>query len=188
MARPRTEPVYTRRATRPFSGFVQLRASLGNIPTAWPGWHGQTTRLPVGLVARASCPCILAMTGALWLGKARPRWPRDARAGRPRHEATHSKQHRQTSWQHPRSLKLGLCRRRRRVAASRPKALAMANGQTIAKLRLTMPPKTRELRTSPTSFSGAIHGRYPVSNRVHFSVGRQRQNHPTKFHEFSMDK
>jgi hypothetical protein len=31
-----------------------------------------------------------------------------------------------------------------RVAASRPKALAMADGRTIAKLRLTLPPAQRE--------------------------------------------
>jgi hypothetical protein len=30
------------------------------------------------------------------------------------------------------------------VAASRPKALAMADGQTIAKLRLTLPPGTTD--------------------------------------------
>jgi hypothetical protein len=83
----------------PASG--RARAWLNSVhPVMALPWHrlGGTGKLvcPWGLWRGGSCPCV-SEPGPIGLGKARPGWPRDARAGRPRHNPAQPRQHRQTS-------------------------------------------------------------------------------------------
>ena len=65
--------------------------------------------------------------------------------------------------QRPTFLRFGLYKLHRRVAAARPKALPMANGQTIGKLRLPLPPKTQGFGTLPSGETGQPQGVAPTA-------------------------
>jgi hypothetical protein len=58
--------------------------------TCSPAAVARASRVPERDLSRlgSPCPCTSGETSTSWPDKARPRWPRDARAGRPRHDAT----------------------------------------------------------------------------------------------------
>jgi septum formation protein len=70
--------------------YQPLMVEVEEIVAATPGATVEENagrKLRAGLVvARASCPCTSDQMGAPRISRARPGWPRDARAGRPRHE------------------------------------------------------------------------------------------------------